>query len=621
MAGILVSPGTSVTITNESYYIPATAPTVPLFFIATRADKKQADGVSVATGSLEHSVVRTITSLNQSVSTYGVPHFKTEVDPYPLPGSGAALHGDARNEYGLMALNQALTILSRAYVVRANVDLADADIITYSAGAPLPGSNTGTGSVTTPVVNQTLAVDETWTLTGDAISGPIAMLGSLMSGSLYVDGTYLGVPLTGGTGTGATADITVALGLVTTVTLVSLGTVYAVNDSLTTPNTNLGGAGSGFSVLVTAIPATMFNVSGFISGAQTDSPIGVPYNNGIVSFTITQSATPFITGDAFTFNVTHITTMNPLGANDAAKRASIVTALRAEINSNTDVRSEIYEYNLILCPGYYEVAGELLNLNLDINEEAFIISDCPFNQSPEDTATWSGTGARENSQNIGYYYPNALASNLDGVEVFCAASGVALKTIAYSDSVSEVWYPPAGERRGLVSGVSDVGYLTGMLGNATKFVSTPLNQGQRDILYETAAATGRINIIPVFPGKGILVFGQKTSAPSASALDRINVMRLMVMIKRDIRKASFAYLFELNDRITRDSIKQTIENYLNDILLRRGLYDFAVVCDLSNNTSTTIDRNELHVSVALKPTKGIEFIYIPLRIVSSGASL
>jgi hypothetical protein len=207
---------------------------------------------------------------------------------------------------------------------------------------------------------------------------------------------------------------------------------------------------------------------------------------------------------------------------------------------------------------------------------------------------------------------------LDGVDVVCAASGIALKQIAYSDSVSEVWFPPAGFRRGVVTGIADVGYVSGTLGSATTFVPTPLNQGQRDILYEFQK---NVNIIPYFPGRGIVVFGQKTSYSLTSALDRINVVRMLLKVKRDIRKASLAYLFELNDRITRESIKQMIDSYLNDIMLRRGLYDYLVVCDETNNTGTRIDRNELWVDIALKPAKAVEFIYIPIRVVTTDTDL
>lgn len=521
----LVSPGVSVTLIDESFYIPASAPTVPLIFIATRADKKKTDGVSDAPGALEHSVVRTITSLNQSVALYGVPYFRED-------NTGAPLHGDARNEYGLFALNQFLGVGNRAYVVRADVDLADSPVTTLTGGAP-SFTGTGNGTLDSFVVNQATGEAELWTFE--------------------------------------------------------------------------------------AVSATQFNVSGFVSGTQNVATVGVPYNNGIIAFTITAGVTPFIAGDTFTVNVTSVVT-NPasLGVNDAAKRVTIVTALQAEINSNQDVRSEYYEYNLILCPGYHEVVDELLNLSLSVNEEAFVIADTPNNKTPEDTATWALTIARQRSQNVGYYYPWGLASNLDGKDCFVAASGIALKTFTVSDNTSEVWFPPAGLRRGVVVGVSDIGYVTGTLGTATTFVSTPLNQGQRDILYEFFK---NINPIVFFPGRGIVVWGQKTSYSSASAFDRINVIRLLQKIKRDLRKASMVYLFEINDQITRDSIKLMIDSYLGDILTRRGLYDFAVLCDTSNNTPVRIDRNELWVDIALKPAKSIEFIYIPIRVLTTGAKM
>lgn len=521
----LVSPGVSVTLIDESFYIPASAPTVPLIFIATRSDKKKTDGVSDAMGAKEHSVVRTITSLNQSVSLYGIPYFRVD-------NTNAPLHGDARNEYGLFALNQFLGVGNRAYVVRADVDLADDPIVSLEGGTP-SFTGTGNGTVTNFLVNQTTGVEELWTLE--------------------------------------------------------------------------------------AVSATQFNVSGFVSGTQNVATVGVPYNNGIVAFTINAGVTPFIAGDTFTINVTEVTVAgSALGVNDAAKRVSIVTALAAEINSNQDVRSEYFEYNLILCPGYHEVVDEMLNLSLAVNEEAFVVADTPNNKTPEETATWSLTIARQRSQNVGYYYPWALASNLDGVDCFVAASGVALKTITNSDNVAEVWTPPAGLRRGVVVGVADIGYVTGTLGTATTFVSTPLNQGQRDILYEFFK---NVNPIVFFPGRGIVVWGQKTSYSSASAFDRINVIRLLQKIKRDLRKAAMVYLFEINDQITRDSIKLMIDSYLGDILIRRGLYDYAVLCDSSNNTPTRIDRNELWVDIALKPAKSIEFIYIPIRVLTTGAKM
>lgn len=520
----LVSPGVSVTIIDESFYIPVSAPTVPLIFLATKADKKQPDGISDALGTKEHSVVRTITSILQSTRTYGIPNFRTDT-------AGNQLHGDARNEYGLFALNQYLAIGNVAYVVRADVDLADSDVISKIATNPV-FSGIGNGVTTNIQVNQQSALTELWT--------------------------------------------------------------------------------------VTAVNADLFTVTGYTSGSQGTASVGVPYNNGMISFVISNGNVPFEAGDTFTINVTNQTVSNPLGANDAAKRLSIVRAFQAEINMNQDIRSEYYEYNIIMCPGYHEVIDELLNLSLSINEEAFVIADTPFDKTPEDTATWAMTSERYHGTAAAYYYPHGLASNLDGSDVFCAASGIALKTFAYSDSVSEVWFAPAGVRRGLVTGVAKVGYVQGTLGTATSFVECNLNQGQRDILYEFFK---NINPIVFFPGRGIIIWGQKTSASAASALDRVNVVRELMYIKRSIRKASFPFVFEPNDQITRDNIKAMIDGFLGDIMIKRGLYDFVTLCDTSNNTGVRIDRNELHVDIALKPVKAVEFIYIPIRVLSTSAKM
>ena len=134
----LVSPGVSVTIVDEGFYIPAAAPTVPLFFVATQADKLQPNGVSPAEGTNEYGVIRTVTSIGQSVQLYGVPSFLKDA-------SGNAFHGDARNEYGLFALNQYLGVGSYAYVIRANVDLADKPVEFITLGTPVAKSYTYVG--------------------------------------------------------------------------------------------------------------------------------------------------------------------------------------------------------------------------------------------------------------------------------------------------------------------------------------------------------------------------------------------------------------------------------------------------------------------------------------------
>ena len=310
-----------------------------------------------------------------------------------------------------------------------------------------------------------------------------------------------------------------------------------------------------------------------------------------------------------------------LGANDSARRVAIVTALQASINSNTEIRSPAFEYNLILCPGYDETVDEMLALSVDIGDEAMVIADTPVAQTPSETVAWAATSSRQQSQSVAYYYPWGLASNLDGTNVVVAASGIALRTITFSDNVSEIWFAPAGTRRGLVSGVTQVGYVNcGVAGcsSPSEFIETNLNLGQRDDLYKYFT---NINPIVFFPGRGLLVWGQKTSSNAASARDRVNVERLIEFVRRQLRKSLLPFVFEPNDALTRDSVKALVDNFLGDLIVRRGLLDFATVCDESNNTPVRIDRNELYIDVALKPVKAAEFIFVPIRIVATGTEI
>jgi phage tail sheath protein FI len=160
--------------------------------------------------------------------------------------------------------------------------------------------------------------------------------------------------------------------------------------------------------------------------------------------------------------------------------------------------------------------------------------------------------------------------------------------------------------------------VSGTLGTPTAFNEVALNQGQRDNLYKYFT---NLNPIVFFPGRGILVWGQKTSAPDASALDRINVARLVMYVRRQLRKNTMSFVFEPNDQLTRDNLKAVVDGFLGDLIVKRGLYDFATICDESNNTPDRIDRNELYVDIALKPVRAAEFIYIPIRIVATGAEI
>jgi phage tail sheath protein FI len=186
---------------------------------------------------------------------------------------------------------------------------------------------------------------------------------------------------------------------------------------------------------------------------------------------------------------------------------------------------------------------------------------------------------------------------------------MALYTFAYNDNISFQWFAPAGLTRGVVQNASAVGHIT----TEGEFKAVSLTQGQRDAMY-----TAKLNPITTFPGQGTVIFGQKTLHTTTSALDRVNVARLVAYLRDRFDELARPFLFEVNDAQTRERAKIAFERFLADILSRRGLNDFAVVCDESNNTPARIDRNEFYVDVAIEPSKAAEFIYIPIRLVNTG---
>ena len=167
--------------------------------------------------------------------------------------------------------------------------------------------------------------------------------------------------------------------------------------------------------------------------------------------------------------------------------------------------------------------------------------------------------------------------------------------------VAEAWYSPAGFNRG-------------NLRNAVKIAYNP-NQAQRDELYSK-----RVNPIVSFPGQGIVLFGDKTALRSPSAFDRINVRRLFLILERTIKEFSKSVLFELNDVTTRTNFTTQVNNYMRDIQARRGMTDFLVVADESNNTPDIIDRNEFVADIYIKPSRSINFITLTFVATRTGVS-
>jgi hypothetical protein len=306
-----------------------------------------------------------------------------------------------------------------------------------------------------------------------------------------------------------------------------------------------------------------------------------------------------------------------------AQRKVVVQALKSVVDTSSEIRDEERRnFNIIAAPGYPELLSNLVNLNIDRGVTAFVIGDTPLRLPSDATSltTW-GTNANLVTDNgddgivtfdeyAAVYYPNGFTTDLGGASAVVPASHMMLKTITLSDNVSYPWFAPAGTRRGGITNATAVGYIDAATG---EFQTVALNEGQRDTLYDL-----KVNPIPFFNGVGLVAYGQKTRARNASALDRINVARLVVYLRSQLNKLARPYIFEPNDKITRDEIKQAVESLLLELVGLRALYDFAVVCDESNNTPARIDRNELYVDIAIEPVKAVEFIYIPLRVRNTG---
>ncbi len=314
---------------------------------------------------------------------------------------------------------------------------------------------------------------------------------------------------------------------------------------------------------------------------------------------------------------------SPYMGQDAVKQV-IIEAIGAQLIGGEEIRSDTIFYNLIAAPGFPELIDEMLTLNTDRKETAFIIGDTPFHLASDSTSlqAWAtnANGAASNGDDglltsnpyLGVYYPSGLSTNVDGSEVVVPASHMMLRTMAYNDQVSYPWFAPAGFARGTINNAVSVGYLN----EEDEFVPVTLNQGQRDVLY-----TNNVNPIAFIPGRGLVVYGQKTRNPVASAMDRVNVARLINYIRFQAEQLAQPFLFEPNDSITRGAVKGQFDTFLAELITLRGLYDFLVVCDESNNTPARIDRNELWVDIAIQPVKAVEFIYIPIRIRNTGENL
>jgi len=377
--------------------------------------------------------------------------------------------------------------------------------------------------------------------------------------------------------------------------------------------------------------ATDYAIDAWSASVTYSAKTFVSYNNGIYVCILAPTANQNPSNGTYWALINLNTWLSTSGNRDngamwsgrLAQRQLIVQALKSGIDTSATAREEQTQYNIIATPGYPELTPNMIALSNERNNTLFVVGDTPMRLGPDGNSLVAfatnnnGLGQPNGDGNIltsnycGVFYPSCQTTDLGGNTVVQPPSHMMVRTILRSDAASYPWLAPAGTRRGVVDNALAIGYIESTTG---EFTQIGVSQSVRDILYER-----NINPITFIPGIGITNFGNKTSTTTTTALDRINVARLVAFLRGRLEEIGKLYLFEPNDTITRNQITNSVNSLMIELVAKRALYDYLVVCDLSNNTPARIDRNELWVDIAIEPVKAVEFIYIPLRIKNTGA--
>ena len=266
--------------------------------------------------------------------------------------------------------------------------------------------------------------------------------------------------------------------------------------------------------------------------------------------------------------------------------------------------SDDYKFNILIVPGLYDVdystqLTSIISNTQNRGDNLLVLDLVKHGQSVSDV---TNKAASRNTSYAASYWPWVQVIDPDtGKQVWVPASTVMAGVFAYNDSVSEPWFAPAGINRG-------------GLGQVVR-PERKLAQATRDELY-----TSKVNPIASFPGTGVVVYGQKTLQTKSTALDRVNVRRLLIEMKSYISNVSQNLVFEQNSAATRNNFLAQVNPYLEGIQQRQGLYAFKVVMDDSNNTADVIDRNELIGQIYVQPTRTAEYIYLDFNVTPTGAA-
>lgn len=307
---------------------------------------------------------------------------------------------------------------------------------------------------------------------------------------------------------------------------------------------------------------------------------------------------------------------NGIAATENGRATSLIGDATTEPKTGMQaLDDDIINVGVALVPGVstQEVQNSLITLAETTQDFMALVAPPYAVGTVQDAIDWtngqaSTTGSRTTAINSSFaavHWPWVkVFSTFDGKDRWYDPSIFAARQMAYTDAVSDTWFAPAGFQRGRLTKPTEV--------------EVKLNQGDRDSLY---SGGNIVNPIVAFPQQGLTIFGQRTGQRTPTSLDRINVRRLMIYVRKVILASTQRFVFEPNDEFTWSQIEGVVNPFLDDIRRRRGITEFRVVCDETTNTPLRVDRNELWTKVLLKPTKTAEVIVFEINLTNQSADL
>jgi len=417
------------------------------------------------------------------------------------------------------------------------------------------------------------------------------------------------VTLTTGTGTSAQflVDAVDGSGIITSVSMIDSG-LYSVSPTLTASATDITGVTLDLVVSQTFTLGVQFGgeiVETFLTSRDPLQKDGFGKSMYIEDVINDNSVYISVVDNDILNPFNGVDRVAPIASTNLASGNNGATPTSAEINTAWDLYSnkDEVEVSILINGGWASPEVQIKMIALaESRTDCFAVLDFPSDKTTVAESISYRKATLNANTSYGALYAGfvKIYDQFNGKNITLPPSGYVAGVYAKTAQVSEVWYAPAGERRGVLN----------VLG-----VHQTYTEGERDSLYSAG-----INPIQNFVGSGIQIYGQKTLQTASSALDRINVRMLLITVEKAVSKALKPFVFEFNDLFSRQNVESIINSYMDDIKVRRGVYDYLTVVDETNNTPQVIDNNQMLVDLYVKPTRVAEFIKLNVIVSKTGAT-